>query len=481
MTQQNFRAASFVEGLAIKAPVLVATDGPITLSAEQTVNSRALLVGDRVLVKDQADPIENGIYVVQTSAWTRAGDMDGDRDIVGGTVVPVYRVSDGLFVYWVIGGSGVSLSPGVDALNFTVFYDPAVSGALLPVSTNQHNSLRADNAGGWEENSTVQITNAGEVFWNYEAADQYGLLGPGTADGRRISTQGGHLELIADAGLAQVVIFGGSNLAIQDNGVLYMEETADHDTVLVQTGQFWVRSSDGAPMFTDSSSVDYALNSAPSFTPPLVLLDDEQIQFGTAAPDVTMEFDSAINGILVDPVNINVPFAFNNAMDVRFHNQIGTGYIQFRNNGLLSFNDLEITASGGTSNISVPFGIAINIEDNRFIRPVLDDYAIQHQTAGSVSNVLDIDFEDGNSAYVALTENVTTMTLSNPPASGRLGQLEIEILQDSVARTIAWPASVLWPGGTAPDISTTNSRHLVHLRTRDGGTTYLGTYLENFS
>jgi hypothetical protein len=60
MTQQNFRAASFVEGLAIKAPVLVATDGPITLSAEQTVNSRALLVGDRVLVKDQADPIENG-------------------------------------------------------------------------------------------------------------------------------------------------------------------------------------------------------------------------------------------------------------------------------------------------------------------------------------------------------------------------------------------------------------------------------------
>ena len=134
MTQQNFRAASFVEGLAIKAPVLVATDGPITLSAEQTVNSRALLVGDRVLVKDQADPIENGVYVVQTSAWTRAGDMDGDRDIVGGTLVPAYRVSDGLFPHYIIGGNGASLSPGTDALNFNLFYDPAM-GTTIPASS----------------------------------------------------------------------------------------------------------------------------------------------------------------------------------------------------------------------------------------------------------------------------------------------------------------------------------------------------------
>jgi hypothetical protein len=112
---------------------------------------------------------------------------------------------------------------------------------------------------------------------------------------------------------------------------------------------------------------------------------------------------------------------------------------------------------------------------------VLDDYAIQHATAGSAAGVADIDFEDGNSHYLPLTENITTLTLSNPPVSGRLGQLEIEILQDSVARTIAWPASVKWPGGTAPDLSTTNATYLVHLRTRDGGTTYLGSYLENFS
>jgi hypothetical protein len=480
MTQQNFRQDSFVEGLAIKAPVKVATNAPITLSGEQTVNSVPLLVGDRVLVKDQADPAENGIYVVQTSAWTRAGDFDGSRDVVGGTLVPAYAVAGPGFIQYIVAGDGDAVVPTVDNINFTLFYDPnAGGGATLPISTNENNSLRADNAGGWEETDTVRITNAGEVFWNYESASQYGLLGPGTADGRRISTQGGSLELIADGGLAQVVIFGGSNLSIIDDGVIYMEETADHDTVLVGTGQFWVRSSDGAPMFTDSSSVDFQLNTSPTFSPPLVLLDDEQIEFGTGT-DVIMEYDSTISGILVDPVTTSVPFAFNNGMELRFYNQIGSQYIGLENQGILGFNDLVMSASGGTSNFSYEVG-AWDHNDNRFLRPVLDDYAIQHQTAGSVSNVLDIDFEDGNSAYVALTENVTTMTLSNPPASGRLGQLEIEILQDSVARTIAWPASVLWPGGTAPDLSTTNSRHLVHLRTRDGGTTYLGTYLENFS
>lgn len=472
---KNFRVDSFVSGLAIKAPVLVATDAAVTLSGEQTVNSRALVVGDRVLVKDQVDTTENGIYVVETSAWQRAGDMDGERDIVGGTVVPVYRVADGLFTYWIIGGNGESLSPGVDPLTFTVFYDPAVSGASLPVSLAEDSILVADAAGGWIEFSGVRGDPGTDSLW---------------IDGNLIVTDGGlanpRIELTASGGTHfTLVTTGGYYLDINptvrfDSAEFYMLEKAAAGADLVGYGQFWVRDTDGAPMFTDEGGVDYALNSAPSFTPPLVLGDDEQIQFGDST-DVTMEYDSTISGIMVDPtLAVSVPFGFNNGMDVRFYNQLGSQYISLENQGILGFNDLVMSTSGGTSNFSYEVG-AWDHNDNRLLRPLLDDYAIQHQTVGSVSNVLDIDFEDGNSAYLALTENVTTMTLSNPPASGRLGQLEIEILQDSVARTIAWPASVLWPGGTAPDLSTTNSRHLIHLRTRDGGTTYLGTYLENFS
>lgn len=39
--------------------------------------------GDRVLVKNQTNPAENGIYIVQTGAWTRAADMDNWAEVPG--------------------------------------------------------------------------------------------------------------------------------------------------------------------------------------------------------------------------------------------------------------------------------------------------------------------------------------------------------------------------------------------------------------
>ena len=82
-----YRVDGLVAGLGIKAPVVAVTNAAITLSGEQTVNSVAVTEGDRVLVKDQADAAENGIYEVETGAWTRAGDWDGARDVVNGTLV----------------------------------------------------------------------------------------------------------------------------------------------------------------------------------------------------------------------------------------------------------------------------------------------------------------------------------------------------------------------------------------------------------
>ena len=82
-----FRVDGLVAGLGFKAPVIAVTNAAITLSGEQTVNSVAVTEGDRVLVKDQDDAADNGIYEVETGAWTRAGDWDGNRDVVNGTLV----------------------------------------------------------------------------------------------------------------------------------------------------------------------------------------------------------------------------------------------------------------------------------------------------------------------------------------------------------------------------------------------------------
>lgn len=79
-TNKNYVDA-LVAGLTWKNAARVATTGPVTLATDleagDVVDGVTLVAGDRVLVKDQTNPEENGIYVVQASgAAVRSTDMD---------------------------------------------------------------------------------------------------------------------------------------------------------------------------------------------------------------------------------------------------------------------------------------------------------------------------------------------------------------------------------------------------------------------
>jgi hypothetical protein len=56
-------------------PVRAASTANLTLSGTQTIDSIAVVAGDRVLAKDQTNQLENGIYVVASGAWTRATEL----------------------------------------------------------------------------------------------------------------------------------------------------------------------------------------------------------------------------------------------------------------------------------------------------------------------------------------------------------------------------------------------------------------------
>lgn len=73
--------------VAVKAPVRVDTSVNITLSGVQTIQGIAVVAGDRVLVKAQTDAKYNGIYNASETAWVRALDFDGNRDVVQNTIV----------------------------------------------------------------------------------------------------------------------------------------------------------------------------------------------------------------------------------------------------------------------------------------------------------------------------------------------------------------------------------------------------------
>lgn len=116
--------------VAMKAPCLVATTANITLSGLQTIDGVTVATGNRVLVKDQTDAAENGIYTANTSSWSRVKDFDGSRDAVQGTVVAVVSGTTNENTYWRVTNSG-TIMPGTTEIEFELGLFSSASTAGL--------------------------------------------------------------------------------------------------------------------------------------------------------------------------------------------------------------------------------------------------------------------------------------------------------------------------------------------------------------
>lgn len=80
---------------------------------------------------------------------------------------------------------------------------------------------------------------------------------------------------------------------------------------------------------------------------------------------------------------------------------------------------------------------------------------VTHQTVTAAATT-NIDLSLGLSVKLDQAVSITTLTFSNVPAGA--GVLSIRRVKDATAtaRTIAWPASVKWPGGVAPTLTSTS-------------------------
>lgn len=90
-----------------------------------------------------------------------------------------------------------------------------------------------------------------------------------------------------------------------------------------------------------------------------------------------------------------------------------------------------------------------------------------------------LDCSLGDYFKLSPTANVTGWTISNvPPACS----LMIEFTQDSTARTVAWPASAKWAGGSAGTVSTgSGAKDLIAMTTFDSGATWCVTLAKAFA
>lgn len=84
VTKAQLDAASL--GYSWKQLVRAASTANLTLSGTQTIDGVSLIVGDRILVKNQTSAQDNGIYVVAAETWTRSADTDTAAKVLGASV-----------------------------------------------------------------------------------------------------------------------------------------------------------------------------------------------------------------------------------------------------------------------------------------------------------------------------------------------------------------------------------------------------------
>ncbi len=114
------------------------------------------------------------------------------------------------------------------------------------------------------------------------------------------------------------------------------------------------------------------------------------------------------------------------------------------------------------------------LTDPALTRPVMGSPR-ENISTGSASGAQALDVANQSYFAYTLTGNVT-FSFSNVPATGTAISVTVELLQDGTgSRTVTWPASVKWPGGVAPTLTTTAAKtDIITLLTRDGGTTWYG-------
>lgn len=126
------RFNGYVASLAFKVPcVTVATSNIALVGSPQTIAGIIATTGDRVLVAGQTDPIENGIYIVNSGSWQRAPDFDGKRDATQYSLITVARSGVQSAVIYQV-DTAVPFLIGEDAINFSILIDPDAGGGGVP-------------------------------------------------------------------------------------------------------------------------------------------------------------------------------------------------------------------------------------------------------------------------------------------------------------------------------------------------------------
>lgn len=185
-------------GLDVKQSVRAATTANITLSGTQTVDGVTLVVGDRVLVKNQSTASQNGIYVVADGSWSRADDANSNVKVTAGLFTFVSEGTTNSDSGWVL-STNDTIDLGTTALVFAQFSGAGQITAgngltkngntIDAVGTSGRIVVNADSIDLATVSQSDSSGTAGINFVQSVTRDSYGrVTGITTADARDAST-----------------------------------------------------------------------------------------------------------------------------------------------------------------------------------------------------------------------------------------------------------------------------------------------------
>jgi hypothetical protein len=227
------------QGLDIKRSSRVASTGSIDLTSStdpNPIDGVTLNDGERILLKDQTDATNNGVYTAVTATdpttWSRASDADTDSE-----------VTDGFFTFIEQGtvqqGQGYVLlnnpTLGTDALNFTQFSDSGTLGAGDALvksadtinhadTSNQNNVSAADgsaitdlNVDDYGHTTNISTTDLDQRY--VESSGSTGLTGTLTVSGEIDASDA--TEII---NATYTKLSNAQNATLSDGAIIYISD-----------------------------------------------------------------------------------------------------------------------------------------------------------------------------------------------------------------------------------------------------------------
>ena len=291
-------------GLDPKESVRVASTTNINIASGLidgvSVDGITVSTGDRVLLKDQTDPTENGVYVVAASgAASRATDFDEPQEVTSGVFFFVEEGASGDNRGFVLTSDGGQQAVGTDPLTFVQFSGAGQitagdgldkTGDVLSVNTANGIEVSSDNvqlassvagdgltysAGVLDVNGTADrisvsadsidiastyvgqtsITTLGTITtgtWNADIiSPEYG--GTGVDNGSKTITLGGNLTT-SGANDTTLTTVGATNVTLPTTGTLAtLAQTETLTNKTINASDIGV-SNPGTAAFTDLSA-----------------------------------------------------------------------------------------------------------------------------------------------------------------------------------------------------------------------------------